>query len=64
MRPLDGQWALFGGLCPTCGVVQAYVEYQRSRGRVLRCAICHALVQDLSCGFANAKGTPRSGHRG
>jgi hypothetical protein len=64
MRPTDGQYALFGGLCATCGETPAYVEYRRRVIRLLRCATCHRPVQDRSCGYVEAKGEGPGGNRG
>jgi hypothetical protein len=52
-KALDGQMALFGGLCEACGEVPAYVQYQRGRYHCLCCARCDKPVQDLACGCSD-----------
>jgi hypothetical protein len=65
MRTMDGQLVLFGGLCPSCGVTSAYVKYRKRVIRILLCMTCNQVVEDLSCGYADAgEREPRSGNRG
>jgi hypothetical protein len=63
-QPMNGQYALFGGLCPACGEVPAYVGYKRRVTRLLKCVICDQPVKDLSCGCADVGREGPGGNRG